>query len=62
MNASPTCDLDAISSVGVEEEERNADGQCANIPFRPLREKDAAKLVLYGVLSLLKRTLVGGRQ
>ena len=28
----------------------------AKIPFRPLREKLAEKPVLYGVLSLLKRT------
>lgn len=26
------------------------------MPFRPLREKEAEKLVLYGVLSSLKRT------
>jgi len=30
--------------------------QCAKIPFLPPLEKLAAKLVLYGVLSLLKRT------
>ena len=30
--------------------------QWANMPFRPLREKLAEKPVLYGVLSLLKRT------
>jgi len=27
------------------------------MPFRPLREKDAERLVLYGVLSLLNRIL-----
>jgi hypothetical protein len=43
-------------------EQRNADVQWANIPFLPLREKEAERFVLYGVLSLLKRILVGASE
>ena len=36
------------------------DTQWAKIPFLPLLEKEADRFVLYGVLSLLNRTLVKG--
>jgi hypothetical protein len=39
-------------------ESRGMGVQWAKMPFRPLREKDAERFVLYGVLSLLNRTLV----
>ena len=48
----------AVSSIS--RHSRAGDIQWANMPFLPLREKEAEKFVLYGVLSLLNRILGKG--
>ena len=52
------CTLSARVNKG---ETGYGDAQWAKMPFRPLREKEAEKFVLYGVLSLLNRILDGRR-